>query len=66
MAIVCDHQSVVSEANRMKVKHPSELLVKLRNVLKDASLELEALHSNPSHKTLTEYVNRVTSESDPD
>ena len=66
MTIVCDHQSVVSEANREVVKHPSEWLVRLRSALEDTSLELEALQSNPAHKTLTEYVNRQTGESDPD
>ena len=66
MTIVCDHQSVVSEANRENVKHPSEWLVRLRSALKDTSLELEALQSNPAHKTLTEYVNRLTGESEPD
>ncbi len=64
MTIVCDHQSVVSEANKQKSKHPSELLVRLRKVLENPSLKLEALQSNPAHKTLTEYVNLMTRDSD--
>ena len=62
ISIVCDHQSVVSEARKEEVKHPSPLLVELRNTLDaDSSLSLEALQTNPAHKTLTEYVNRVRS-----
>ena len=65
MTIVCDHQSVVSEANREEVKRPSSLHVRLRSALEDTSLGLEALQSKPAHNTLTEYVNRVAGESNP-
>lgn len=58
--IICDHQSVVSEATRPNVKKPSPLLSKLRNVLeaKKPVVELEALQSNLAHKIVTEYVNQ--------
>lgn len=60
ITIICDHQSVVSEATRPNVKKPSRSLSKLRSVLeaKKPVVELEALQSNLAHKILTEYVNR--------
>jgi len=65
LTIVCDHQSVVSEANRPTVKGPSALLTSLRAVLQEnqSRIELEALESNKAHKTLTEYVNRLKPDS---
>lgn len=60
MVIVCDHQSVVSEAKREKVKKPSALLTRLREVLEEnPHVELEVLESNPAHGTLTSYVNAL-------
>jgi hypothetical protein len=60
--VVCDHESVVSEANRDAVKNPSEFLLRLRKILQEnGSIKLEALMSNPAHGVLTEYVNRVSS-----
>ena len=61
-AVVCDHESVVSEANRETVRRPSELMERLRQVLKEnPSVTLEALKANPAHGVVTEYVNRVGS-----
>jgi hypothetical protein len=60
--IVCDHESVVSEAKREVVKNPSELLGRLRGVLRDnPSVRLEALQANPAHGVVTEYVNELGS-----
>lgn len=59
--IVCDHESVVSEANREAAKNPSELLTELRQRLKDSrgAIRLEALQTNPAHQAVTEYVNAL-------
>jgi ribonuclease HI len=60
--IVCDHESVVSEAKRDAVKNPSELLEKLRSLLREnPSVGLEALKANPAHGIVTEYVNELGS-----
>ena len=60
--IICDHESVVSEAKREVVKNPSELLGKLRSVLQEnPSVRLEALKANPAHGVVTEYVNELGS-----
>ena len=62
--VVCDHESVVSEANRDAVKKPSRLMEELRETLRrNPSVTLEALKANPAHGVVTEYVNRVNSES---
>ena len=59
--VVCDHESVVSEANRDAVKNPSRLMERLRGTLRDnRSIELEALKANPAHGGVTEYVNRTS------
>lgn len=56
--VVCDHESVVSEARRDRVRNPSELLQKLREALRlHPKVRLEALQSNPAHQVVTEYVN---------
>ncbi|MCL4355939.1 MAG: hypothetical protein JRN56_01175 [Nitrososphaerota archaeon] len=58
--VVCDHESVVSEARRSLVRNPSELLQKLREVLRvHPKVRLEALQSNPAHQVVTEYVNAL-------
>lgn len=58
--VVCDHESVVSEAKRETVRDPSELLRRLREVLRDnPSIRLEALQSNLAHQVVTEYVNAL-------
>ena len=58
--VVCDHESVVSEALREEAKKPSELMEKLRMVLREnGSVRLEVLKANPAHGIVTEYVNRV-------
>jgi hypothetical protein len=60
LLIVCDHQSVVSEANREHVKKPSQLLAALRERLHaNKQVKLEALQANLAHGTLTAYVNRM-------
>ena len=58
--VVCDHESVVSEAKRDAVKNPSELMEKLRGALaENPAIALEVLKSNPAHGVVTEYVNNV-------
>ena len=60
--IVCDHESVVSEANRDAVKNPSSLMERLRGALQEIrTIRLEVLKANPDHGVVTEYVNRVSS-----
>ena len=56
--VVCDHESVVSEAKREAAKNPSELMERLREALRlNPSVGLETLKSNPAHGIVTEYVN---------
>ncbi|MDA4125590.1 MAG: hypothetical protein OK452_00090 [Thaumarchaeota archaeon] len=56
--IVCDHESVVSEANREGVKNTNPLMEQLRLTLrKSPSLQLRALQANPAHGIVTAYVN---------
>ena len=63
--IVCDHESVVSEAKRAAVKNPSALMEKLRRSLREnPEVELEVLRANPAHGVVTEYVNGLESASD--
>jgi hypothetical protein len=58
--VVCDHESVVSEARKDSVKNPSELMVELRRTLKEnPSIRLEVLQTNPAHQVITEYVNEL-------
>ena len=58
--IVCDHESVVSEALRGEVKKSSGLMERLRSALRENStVKLEALKANPAHGVVTEYVNSV-------
>ena len=58
--VVCDHESVVSEALRDEAKKPSELMERLRKVLQeDKSVRLEVLKANPAHGIVTEYVNSL-------
>ena len=61
--VVCDHESVVSEANRDTAKKPSELMAKLREMLVEnrGSITLEVLKANPAHGVVTEYVNSLKS-----
>jgi len=64
LAVVCDHESVVSEALRDEVKEPSELMERLRRVLREnSSVKLEVLKANPAHGIVTEYVNEMRAES---
>ena len=56
--IVCDHESVVSEANREGVKNPDRLMEKLRKTLRDnPSVRLRVLQANPAHGIVTAFVN---------
>ncbi|MDG6898891.1 MAG: hypothetical protein JRN24_04030 [Nitrososphaerota archaeon] len=58
--VVCDHESVVSEATKDNVKNPSDLLKRLRRLLEEnPSVKLEVLQSNPAHQVVTEYVNAL-------
>ncbi len=59
--VVCDHESVVSEANRDAVKNPSEPMKLLRSVLRASRgrIALEVLKANPAHGVVTEYVNSL-------
>ena len=60
--VVCDHESVVSEAKRDVVKNPSALMERLRETLREnPSIELSVLQSNPAHGIITEYVNGLKS-----
>ncbi len=63
--IICDHESVVSEAKRDLVKNPSQLMEKLRGTLREnPSVRLEVLQANPAHGIITEYVNGMRSNTD--
>lgn len=63
--VVCDHESVVSEAKRGVVKNPSKLMEKLRRTLRDnPSITLDVLQANPAHGAVTEYVNGLGSSLD--
>jgi hypothetical protein len=58
ITVVCDHESVVSEANRDEVSKPGPFMEELRRVLRqDKSVNLVVLQANPAHKVVTEYVN---------
>ncbi len=58
--VICDHESVVSEAKREAAKNPSELMERLRETLREnPSIGLEVLKSNPAHGIVTEYVNEL-------
>lgn len=61
--VICDHESVVSEANRDLVKSPGELLKQLREMLRENHdrVKLVALQSNRAHQVVTEYVNALKS-----
>ena len=60
--IVCDHESVVSEAKRGEPRSQSELMQKLRRILdENGSIGLEALKANPAHGVVTAYVNGLKS-----
>ena len=61
--IVCDHESVVSEAKRSVAKRPSELMQRLRDALNmNPTIGLEVLKANPAHGIVTEYVNNLKAE----
>ena len=61
--VVCDHESVVSEAKRTVARRPSELMKRLRDTLRqNPSIGLEVLKANPAHGIVTEYVNGLKAE----
>jgi len=61
--IVCDHESVVSEAKKGVARNPSELMKSLREALRqNPSIGLEVLKANPAHGLVTEYVNNLKEE----
>ncbi|HEV2226717.1 MAG TPA: hypothetical protein VGR56_07940 [Nitrososphaerales archaeon] len=56
--IVCDHESVVSEANREGAKNSNQLMEQLRRTLREnPSVQLRVLQANPAHGIVTAYVN---------
>ncbi len=56
--IVCDHESVVSEANREGVKDSNRLMEELRKTLRDnPSVQLRVLRANPAHGIVRAFVN---------
>jgi len=61
LTIICDHESVVAEANREEVRKPSPLLLELREKLSRnrKRIELRALQANPAHGVVTAYVNSL-------
>ena len=60
LTVICDHESVVSEALRTEAKKPSERMERLRRILgENRSVKLEVLKANPAHGIVTEYVNRL-------
>jgi hypothetical protein len=63
--IVCDHESVVSEANRDVPKNPSALMAKLREKLKEnPTIDLVPLMANPAHGVVTEFVNALKAQAE--
>ena len=65
--VVCDHESVVSEAKKSVAKNPSELMKRLRETLKqNPSIGLEVLKANPAHGIVTEYVNSLKTDREED
>jgi len=65
LTIVCDHESVVAEANREEVRKASPLMLELRRTLRENKkrIELQALQANPAHGVVTAYVNSLKDES---
>ncbi|MDA4119254.1 MAG: hypothetical protein OK436_01580 [Thaumarchaeota archaeon] len=64
--IVCDHESVVSEANRDGVKNPNQPMEELRKTLREnPSIQLRVLQANPAHGIVTAHVNAEKAKSDP-
>lgn len=62
--ILCDHESVVSEARKESVRKPSQLMKTLRETLKlNPSIRLEALQANLAHQAVTEFVNSLKTDS---
>ncbi len=58
IVVVCDHESVVSEAVREDVVRPTESILELRQVLGENEwVELEVLKANPAHGVVTQFVN---------
>jgi hypothetical protein len=65
LTIVCDHESVVSEANKEDVKNPNPLIEQLRTTLQqNPSVQLRVLQTNPAHGIVTAFVNAEKAKSD--
>ncbi len=63
--IVCDHESVVSEANREGAKTSNQPMEQLRKTLREnPSVRLRVLQANPAHGIVTAYVNAEKAKSD--
>jgi hypothetical protein len=63
--IVCDHESVVLEANREGVKNANPLIQHLRTTLhQNPSVQLRVLQANPAHGIVTAFVNAGKAKSD--
>lgn len=60
ITIVCDHESVVSEATKEMIKKSSDRMKELRKLLQEKRKYVKLKHreSNPAHKIVTEYVNQ--------
>ena len=60
ITVICDHESVVSEALLKDPGRQSAAIVRLRQVLdKNKWARLEVLKANPAHKVVTEFVNSL-------
>ncbi|HYC11654.1 MAG TPA: hypothetical protein VEC02_03230 [Nitrososphaerales archaeon] len=61
MTIICDHESVVAEANKEEVRNPSPLMRELRETLKKnrKTICLQGLQANPAHGIVTAFVNAL-------
>jgi ribonuclease HI len=61
LTVICDHESVVAEANRDRVRKPSPLMQELRETLarRRKTVELRVLQANPAHGVVTAYVNSL-------
>lgn len=56
--VICDHQSVVSEALRTDKEPKNELLIRLRKIRNEnRMIGLRALQFNQAHKVVTDFVN---------
>ena len=60
LTIICDHESVVSEANKKLEVSTNSRLNNLRKLLSEnGSVKLKPLGKNHAHQVLTEFVNEL-------